>query len=436
MARHQFGNTETSDLWDALEEETGEPVRRIAESWIFRPGFPEVTVERDGDTVRFGQGRFGYATGDGTPDDARWAIPLIVGHRAGDGDEVRLLLDGDGAEATLPAASWPHVVANLGAHGFYRARYAPDLLDDLLEARGGLTALERYVLVDDAWASVLAGTTPAAAFLDMAERFADEEDLSVWERLVGALTQLDRLVEGEARAALAARVGALVAPARARLGDEVRPDDDDRTKTLRGLLLNTAAVLAGDPEATSRATELLGRFLAGPGSVDPSLSAPALTAAATLGDVALHERLVERFEAADNPQDRERVLRSFARFRDPAALARTLELPLSGKVRTQDAPYLLAETLANRDNAAAAWAFVAGNWDAVNERFPSNSIPRLVGGIRSIRDRALADEVVAFLAAHPVPQGEMQVRQHIERMQVTVALAERQSAPLAAHLTS
>ena len=31
MARHQYGNTETSDLWDALEEETGEPVRRIAE---------------------------------------------------------------------------------------------------------------------------------------------------------------------------------------------------------------------------------------------------------------------------------------------------------------------------------------------------------------------------------------------------------------------
>ena len=45
MARHQYGNTETSDLWDALEAETGEPVRRIAESWIFQGGFPEVSVE-------------------------------------------------------------------------------------------------------------------------------------------------------------------------------------------------------------------------------------------------------------------------------------------------------------------------------------------------------------------------------------------------------
>ena len=48
-----------------------------------------------------------------------------------------------------------------------------------------------------------------------------------------------------------------------------------------------------------------------------------------------------------------------------------------------------------------------------------------------MRDRALADEVVEFLAEHPIPQGELQVRQHIERMWVTVALAERESGRLA-----
>jgi puromycin-sensitive aminopeptidase len=449
MARHQYGNTETSDLWDALEEETGEPVRRIAESWIFSPGFPEVTAERvDDATVRFHQRRFGYGTGaadagtaggDGDGDgEGRWAVPLIVGHRpSADGApvEARLLLDGESVDAPLPAAEWPRVVANLGAHGFYRARYDAGLTTALLDGLGTLTAIERYVLVDDTWAGVLAGAGDAAGFLDVAERFRDEDDLSVWERLVGGLTQLDRLVEGDARAALAARVRGLVGPARERLGDDVRPDDDDRTRTLRGLLLNAAAVIADDADAQARARHLLDRFLADPASVDPSLSAPALTASTTLGDIALHDRLAERFDEADNPQDRERILRSFARFRDPDCLARTLELTLSGRVRTQDAPYLLAESLANRDNAAAAWSFVASNWGAINERFPSNSIPRLVGGIRSIREATLADEVEAFLAANPIPQGEMQVRQHLERMRVTVALAERESARLAAQLT-
>jgi puromycin-sensitive aminopeptidase len=434
MARHQFGNTETSDLWDALEEETGEPVRRIAESWIFQGGFPEVTVSSpDGAGLRFSQQRFGYGASNGTGNgsgDGQWAVPVVVEHGDGAASTVaRVLLDGETADLAVSGpVGWAK--ANAGAHGFYRVRYAPELLAALLDRLGELTPLERYVLVDDAWAAVLAGSMTGSAFLDMVDGFAGETDLSVWERIVGGVSQLERLVEGDARRRLHERVGALIGPARARLGDAAADGDDDRTRTLRGTLLQAAAVLADDSAAQERCRELLEAFLSDPASVDPSLSSAALAASTALGDVALHARLVERFGAAENPQDRERILRSLARFRDPAALAGTLELSLSGNVRTQDAPYLLGETLANRDNAAAAWAFVSGRWDEVNERFPDNSIPRLIGGIRSVRDRGLAGEIAAFLDEHPVPQGELQVRQHVERMWVTVALAGRESGRL------
>ena len=42
MAEHQYGNTETTDLWDAIEAATGEPVRQIMDSWIFQGGHPVV----------------------------------------------------------------------------------------------------------------------------------------------------------------------------------------------------------------------------------------------------------------------------------------------------------------------------------------------------------------------------------------------------------
>jgi puromycin-sensitive aminopeptidase len=445
MARHQYGNTETSDLWDALEAETGEPVRRIAESWIFQGGFPEVRVERvetdTGEAVGVTQRRFRYGDLKGDEKgDERWSVPLVLGTRSatdGQGDGARQivqLLEADGVTAAEPAA-WPWVNANFGAHGFYRVDYAPPLLGALLDNLGSLTPLERYTLVDDAWASVLAGSSDAATFVATTQRFDDERDLSVWERITGGLTQLDRLVDGDARTALHTRVAALVGPARAELGAEAAAGEDDRTRTLRGLLLQAAALLGDDAAAQARATELLDRFLKHPPSVDPSLASPALAVAATLGDVALHDRLVEHFRAADNPQDRQRLLFSLARFRDAAAFGRTLDLSLSGDVRTQDAPYLLGEALANRDNGAAAWAFVASHWPDIERRFPSNSLARLVGGIRSVRDRALADEVAAFLAEHAIPQGELQVRQHVERMWVTVALAEREADRFPGRLT-
>ena len=129
MARHQYGNTETSDLWDALEAETGEPVRRIAESWIFQGGFPEVTVSAGaGGDVSLAQQRFrfGPADGAGTGDvGERWAVPVVLEHRPAGGGEPatrRVLLEGP-TVAVDAGGDGGAVNANAGAHGFYRVRY-------------------------------------------------------------------------------------------------------------------------------------------------------------------------------------------------------------------------------------------------------------------------------------------------------------------------
>ncbi|HEY3143034.1 MAG TPA: M1 family metallopeptidase [Acidimicrobiales bacterium] len=438
MRTHQYGNTETTDLWDALEEETGEPVRRIADSWIFQGGFPEVAATRveGADTVRFTQQRFSYDGASAGGSGERWAVPLIVGHRSADGaaEETRGLLDEAGLDLALPSAEWPFVNANFGADGFYRVRYSPSLLAQLVEQRDRLTALERYVLVDDTWSGVLAGTVEASTFVSLAEQFADETDLSVWQRLLAGLSSLDSLLDDAGRASLASRVRGLVAPVMARLGSEPRSDDDDRARTLRGLLVGAAATLGADEEALAACRARLDAYLADASSVEASLAAAALSASATTGGTALYDRLVEHYRDATNPQDRERFLYALARFRDPECLQRTLDLSLSGEVRTQDAPFLLRDTIANRDNGEMAWNFVAKHWDEANERFPSNSIARMLSGIRSLRDRSVAHQVVAFLAEHPVPQGDMQVRQHLERMWVSVALTERESPRLAADL--
>jgi len=61
----------------------------------------------------------------------------------------------------------------------------------------------------------------------------------------------------------------------------------------------------------------------------------------------------------------------------------------------------------------------------MNERFPSNSIVRMLSGIRSVTDPALAADIEAFAAEHPVPQGDQTLQQCLERMRVGVALRRR-----------
>ncbi|MEX2293685.1 MAG: M1 family metallopeptidase [Acidimicrobiales bacterium] len=436
MASHRYGNTETTDLWDAIEEATGEPVRRIMDSWIFQGGHPIVSVtgSDDGRTLRVSQERSSYLPGE--DDDRVWAIPLLLrcGTRSGSVITTTALLDQKDLEIPLAEpVTW--VVANAEGHGFYRVRYAAPLRDALVQrAQAELSPVERYCLVDDTWVSVLAGTATATEFLDLAAGFSDETDVSVWRRLLGALEQLERIVDGAARSELHRRARALVGPALERLGWDARTEDTDRDRELRGALIGGLATLGDDPEAQRRVAALFTSYSRDTSNVDADIAAPVIKATAVQADQDDLNALIDGFQTAATPQEEQRCLYALAEVRDPELMRQVLDLAMTPSVRTQNAPFLVSACIGNRDNSGLAWRAVHEHWDEMNERFPSNSIVRMLSGIRSVTDPAIAADIQAFLSEHPVRQAERTVQQHLERMQVSVALGEREGPLLTAAL--
>jgi len=104
------------------------------------------------------------------------------------------------------------------------------------------------------------------------------------------------------------------------------------------------------------------------------------------------------------------------------------------EIRSQNAPLVLRRALTNRSQGSLAWSFVAAEWDAINERLPSNSIARLLEGVRSLSAPDVAPEIFVFFETHEVPQGDKILAQHLERLEVNVALRDREARPLAATL--
>src|SRR5205807_359757 len=120
LDEHRYGNAETTDLWDAIEETTGEPVRATMDSWIFQGGHPLVTVSvaGDGRTLELDQRPFRYLTGGGG--GSPWHVPVLYRTEVGGlPEQGRLLLSGPGARAELSGPP-DLVLVNAGGSGVDR----------------------------------------------------------------------------------------------------------------------------------------------------------------------------------------------------------------------------------------------------------------------------------------------------------------------------
>ncbi|MGH2540015.1 MAG: M1 family metallopeptidase [Actinomycetota bacterium] len=422
LARHAYGNTETHDLWHAIEESSGEPVRRIMDQWIWQGGYPLLTASPDESGVRIGQRRF---LADGGEDHAVWDVPLRV--RSLDGHESSVLVPADGT--VVPEDPDAAVVVNAGGSSFVRVRYEGALLERLVERSSDVSPIERYGLVDDHWSAVASGAASASEFVAASARYGDEDDLSVWQVLLQGLGWCDRFLDGEPRERLRAFVRRLVAPAMDRLGWEADADELDRVRALRGALLQGLGVLGADPDAEAAAREFEAEARAGK-PVDASLAAAAVNVVAANGDGTDYEHFWQAYLESPTPQERYRYLFALPMFRDPALMDRTLEATFGEEIRSQDAPFVFAYSLINRDLGDRAWGVLRERWNAAETRFPSQLTVRMAEGVRYLTLPEQVAEAEAFFAEHPIPQSVKMLEQVLERQRVAAALRERATPDL------
>jgi puromycin-sensitive aminopeptidase len=434
LGQHRYGNTETTDLWDAIEEESGEPARAIMDSWIYQGGYPLVSVgvSADGRQLALSQRRFRYTGDEGSEE---WQVPMNLRFSCGGQvDQRRVLLTSAATTVELPGpVDW--VVVNGGSWGFYRVRYEARLLRSLTGVlQEHLRPLERLTLVSDTWAAVLAGHSPIGDFLDLIGLLGDEADPDVWGAVLSPLGLLDRIVTDEERPVLQTLVRRVAGPAFARLGWDPVAGEGERVGTLRARIIGAMGLLGADPEVRAEAARRHGLYLTDRTALAPDLVTATVNVLAQSGGEGEYTTVLAQFRQAATPQDEIRYLYALGVNEVQPLLHRTLDLCLSGEVRSQDAPYLIGTILASRAGAGLAWDFIEANWETITGRFPDNSIPRLLEGIGGITDPGLAGRIHRFLDAHPVPQGKKQLDQSQERLDINVAFRQRIAASLAKEL--
>lgn len=411
MRAHAYGNTETEDLWRALEGESGgRPVLAVARDFTTQPGIPLAAY---GNTEPAAAPLVRVRNFGVLPPDARapaWRVPVAV--RGPDGRVTEALLE-DGCEprrstpapprpsqglrrdirqfVVVTCEPAPRVIEGVGAgpalinagHAAYlRVAYADPVFARLIDGYARLPAADQLGLLTDGWALGRSGAVSWSRWLDMTARLPADADPVIWAEVARLYAELDGLyADGPERARMRAFGRAQLGRAFSRLGWSPRRGESANAATARNALIVTLARL-DDPGVVSRARSLFEEWRARPDSLTPDLRQASLAIVSERMDGATWAAFREQARRATTPRGQETWWLSLADARDPALARRTLDAAVAGEPPATLVPQIVSAVAARHPDLVFGFALEnAARLDPLIEASSrTRFVPRLAAG--------------------------------------------------------
>ena len=179
LKEFSYKNASGSDLWNAIEKESGKGVSSIMEQWISQKGYPYITTERDGDRLKITQKQFYFLEGDRS---SQWKIPLFINRFS---REENALMDGKEMEIEGDVLS-----LNYGHSGFYRVLYDDAMYETVTRNLSQISADEKWGIANDLYAFLLSGKINMTQYVRRIEKLYGINDNIVIDEISKQLYSL------------------------------------------------------------------------------------------------------------------------------------------------------------------------------------------------------------------------------------------------------
>ncbi|HKP93202.1 MAG TPA: M1 family aminopeptidase, partial [Chthoniobacterales bacterium] len=354
IAAHQYSNSSTADLWEALTEVSGKPVGEIATGWTEQPGFPLVKVSRDASTVTLTQERFTVHFPN--PPAQRWQIPLTYVTELQPATNGFLLRDKSGnLPNELPADR--ALKLNVGDAGYYRVEYDDASWKMLIAHLGQISEADRVNLLTDAWALVEANRQPLSHYLGLVTQVLKDDQLAVYNQIIDTFIFINRLLAGDpARPHFQQYARVLLRPAFDRVGWEAKEGEPSQRSFLRASLIRGLGFL-NDTNVVTGCRARFERFLSDRAAVAPDLRPDIFAVVGRYADAQTWEKLHKLGLKTTSTEEKQNYYEALANAIDPALVRRTIPLALTDELPTNRAVYLLPFVARQGEHPDLVWEF-------------------------------------------------------------------------------
>ncbi|RTL36760.1 MAG: M1 family peptidase [Candidatus Melainabacteria bacterium] len=429
--RYDWGNATTEQLWDSIGEVTGLDVRGFMEGWTKQSGFPNISVKRAGkSSITVRQARFTLEPGD-VESEQLWQVPLFVRAYGEDGKAFETLLHLDEREQVFDlGADFQWLVVNAGGHGFYHTSYDDELFEQLAaNAQEKLTGVERFILLNDAWAALQTGRLSASIYMKLLLTFKYDRDPNVWRIISMSLGRLGSYGSEKCRETVRAVVEELTAPLYTELGWKRSQGESPQTTELRGRIL---AIISRQRlpgfERLARKNAYL-PWLAGE-DVDGDVLNAAIFSVATEGDAGTYAELFGLLNPAVKvltPQQITMVLTALTLLSEPALAENTLSEILNDRIDQQMAGSVIGFLFANSRVRYRVWAMFRERFAELADKLTISLLLRGLNGLGDLDRPEDAQAVQEFLSLHAekLTGSEVLVSQIVDRQHLNIAMRAR-----------
>ncbi|KAH8676044.1 aminopeptidase 2 [Xylariales sp. PMI_506] len=402
IKKHAYGNTRTEDLWAALEDASGKPVKDIMSIWTKNVGYPVVQITENSDnSIHVKQNRF-LRTGDVKPEEDQVLYPVFLGLRTKDGVNEELTMTKREENFQLDNLDFFKINANHTS--IYRTSYSPERLKKLGQsAKDGLLSVEdRAGMIADAGALAVSGYQKTSGVLNLLKGFDTEESFVVWSEIIARVATVQSawvFEDKSVKEGLEAFIKDLASEKAHKLGWTFTENDGHIEQQFKAMVFGTAG-MAGDKEIIAAAKDMFNKYMAGDKSaVHPNIRGSVFGMALKYGGKAEYDAILNFFRNSTNSDERNTALRCLGRAKDPALIQQTLDLILSGEVKSQDI-YLPASGLrSHAEGIDALFVWLTEKWPEVTKRLSGN--PPILGSMVTICTSSFSkqeqlDKVEAF----------------------------------------
>ncbi|XP_050092219.1 puromycin-sensitive aminopeptidase [Anopheles aquasalis] len=434
LTRHQYRNTRTEDLWNALQEASSKPVGEVMSTWIKQMGFPVVRVlsssPLDGNRrlLKIAQEKF-CADGCQPKEPFRWMIPINVSTPKS-GNAVSTVLESDTADITVEGVGpddW--VKINPGTVGYYRTQYPADMLEQFIPAikDGSLPPLDRLGLIDDLFALVQAGKSSTVDALKVIDAYRNEGNYTVWSSITNCLAKLQLLL---AHTPIEDQFNAygvrLYQPVAESLGWDVKPGESHLDTLLRSLVLSRL-VSFRCPKTVAEAKRRFQEHAENKSVLPADLRSTCYKAVLQNGDLDTYNEMLRLYRATDLHEEKDRISRALGSIGNVDILRKVIEFAMSDEVRAQDSVFVIVSVAMNPRGRDMTWDYFRERWQVLLNQYEGGFLlARLIKYLTenfSTEERAL--EVEQFFREHEFPGTERTVSQSIETIRLNADWLKR-----------